>query len=212
LGRIGEQAIFPEKGGEALRALARVRELDPESVVRLAKWIDSGGQGLDVDQPPQNLSREIGPVRGYPEAVQALLEDKLGRQRKSESDFDELIAARLLACSTTFLEQHRRVRLGQWLRSNTERQRTMSDFASALGCASSFQPLDREQLQVLLARLSPMSRFRPESANYWGETVITANGDAAAAALGRYVQKYDLPENRLEQLANIAQSRCDDNT
>ncbi|MGY8662411.1 hypothetical protein Q3C01_08590 [Bradyrhizobium sp. UFLA05-109] len=192
---------------EALRFLARVRELDQDAVARLANWIDSSSEGLDVDHLPQILLREIGAIRGYSEPIQAWLETKIG-QKKTDSDFDELVAVRLLACSV-LLDSNRRERLKQWLQSNTANQRTMSDFATALGCASRYQSLENAQLQVLFDRLSPLSRFAPPSVNYWGETIITANGDAAAVALGRYAQDHELPADRIEQLANIAQSRTD---
>ncbi|MHC4049194.1 hypothetical protein [Bradyrhizobium sp. 25ACV] len=203
-----KQPRRPILAGEALQFLGRIRELDRDSVVRLAKWIDSSNEGLDVDQPPQNLLRGIGEIRGYPDEVQALLEAKLGKQ-SAEFDFSELLAAHLLACSAGPADPPRRDRLGKWLDANTESQRTMSDYAAALGCASAYRPLNSAQLGVLFARLSPKSRFQPESVNYWGETVIDANNDASAVALGRYVQHYDLPVDRVEQLANVAQSRPD---
>lgn len=203
-----KQPRRPILAAEALQFLARVRELDRDPAVRLAKWIDSSSEGLDVDQPPQNLLRGIGEIQGYPDEVQALLEAKLGNRRE-EFDFSELLAARLLACSAGAMDPLRRERLGKWLDANAESQRTMSDYASALGCASAYRPLNSAQLGALFARLSPRSRFLSESVNYWGETVIDANNDASAVALGRYAQRYDLPADRVEQIANIAQSRPD---
>lgn len=203
-----KQPRRPIHAAEALQFLSGIREIDRDQVIRLAKWIDSSNEGLDVDQPPQNLLRGIGETRGYPEEVQALLEGKLGK-RSADFDFSELLAARLLACSAGAMEGARLERLGKWLDSNIESQRTMSDYAAALGCASAYRPLDAAQLRVLFARLSPRSRFPSESVNYWGETVIDANNDASAIALGRYAQHYELPSDRIEQLANIAQSRPD---
>jgi hypothetical protein len=188
--------------------LALIRDLDGEQVVRLAQAIEASGAGFDVDLPQQNLLREVGGLRGFPEPVQSLLESKI-RKPKSESDFDDLVGARLLACAGRSLDSARRARLAEWMRSNTQNNRTMSDFAEALGCLSAFHPLDDDQLRVLLDRLSPMSRFPPPTTTYRGETVISSNGDRAAVALGRYAQHYTLPEDRIDQLANIAASRAD---
>ena len=193
--------------GLALSFLTRIRDLDQEEVTLLAKAIDESGAGLDIDLPMQSLLRDVGNVRGYPERVQAMLESKLA-PRKEKFDFGDIIAAKLLACAKS-LAGDRRDRLREWLRRNTDANRTMSDFETALGCASAIGPLGQDQLKILLDHLSPASRFPPPTMSYRGETVITSNGDSAAVALGRYLQRYPLPDDRMEQIVNIAISRTD---
>ncbi|MCK1446721.1 caspase family protein [Bradyrhizobium sp. 48] len=193
--------------GLALSFVARVRDLDQESIIRLAKAIDESGADFDLDLPMPSLLREIGSTRGYPEPLEALLESKLEASKK-EFDFTDLAVAKLLACAKS-LASDRRERFRDWLQKNTERNRTQFEFQTALGCASATGPLEQNQLKVLLDHLSPESRFPPPSVGYRGETVITSNGDAAAAALGQYLQRYPLPNDQIEQLVNIAISRPD---
>jgi hypothetical protein len=76
--------------GLALSFVALVRDLDRDEVTRLANAIEASGAGWDVDLPYQNLFRDIGQSQGYSEPAQSGLESKLG-QRKSESDFEDLI-------------------------------------------------------------------------------------------------------------------------
>jgi hypothetical protein len=194
--------------GLALSFIAIDHDLDSEKVVRLANTIEASGAGLDVSLPPQSLLREIGQSRGYPAPVQSLLESKLG-VRKGEFDFSNLVAAKVLACAGRKLDPALRTRLAEWMQSNIQNNHTMSDFADALGCLSAFHPLDDEQLRVLLDRLSPASRFPSPTATYRGVQVISSNGDRAAVALGRYAQRYTLPEDRIDQLANVVASRPD---
>jgi hypothetical protein len=193
--------------GLALSFVTRVRDLDQESIVRLAKTIDQSGADFDVDLPMPSLLRQIGSARGYPEPVEAILESKLA-PTKEEFYFGDIVAANLLACAKS-LASDRRERLHDWLQKNTDRSRTQSEFQAALGCASASGPLEQNQLNVLLDHLSPESRFSPPSVDYRGETVITSNGDAAAVALGQYLQRYPLSNDQIEQLVNIAISRRD---
>jgi hypothetical protein len=193
--------------GLALSFVARVRDLDQGSVVRLAKTIDQSGSDFDVDLPMPSLLRQIGSARGYPEPVQAILESKLA-PTKEEFYFGDIVAAKLLACAKS-LAGDRRERLRDWLQKTTDRNRTQSEFQAALGCASAIGPLEQSQLNVLLDHLSPESRFSPPSVDYRGETVITSNGDAAAVALGQYLQQYPLSNDQVEQLVNIAINRQD---
>jgi hypothetical protein len=193
--------------GLALSFLARARDPDHDELTRLAKAIDESGAGFDIDLPMQNLLRDVGNARGYSETIQAMLESKLA-PRKEQFDFGDIVAAKMLACAKS-LADDRRERLREWLRRNTDANRTMSDFETALGCTSAFGPLEQSQLKVLLDRLSPTSRFPPPTVSYRGETIITSNGDSAAVALGRYLQRYPLPEDRIDQIVNIAISRAD---
>jgi hypothetical protein len=192
--------------GLALSFVAVDHDLNKERITQLAQTIETSGSGFDVDLPQQNLLQDVGRLRGYPTPVQSLLESKI---RKGESDFEDIVAAQLLACAGRSRDPAIGARLHEWMRMNTQNNRTMSIFADALGCISSSYPLEDDQLLILLDKLSPASRFPPPAVTDRGETIISSNGDRAAVALGRYAQTYALPEGRVDLLAEIAASRAD---
>lgn len=193
---------------EALAMLARRRPLDATKMEALATEIKSDAIDIATNVPSHVLAWKLAMVQPLPETLTSYLMDKLGPATR-EYDFDPLVAVRILACNARFLDEVRKNVVKSWLVMHAVENRTMHDVHEALGCAGLLWSLSPEQLEILVTRLSPASRFPPRTVNYRGETVISSSGDEAAVALGMIAQKRKLEPQITNQLASIVAARSD---
>jgi hypothetical protein len=193
---------------EALGTLASFGPLSTTKIAAIVERIQGNGTELSALLPDQRLLARIAQSQHLPASVITFLISKLGPPVR-EFDFDPLLAIRILSCNALHLDEKQREPVRAWLRSKASENATMTDVQEALGCAALAWPLEEQQLNVLISRLSPASRFPPRESNYRGETVIQSNGDAATVALGRVAQRHSLDPGVVRQLANLAASRSD---
>jgi hypothetical protein len=83
----------------------------------------------------------------------------------------------------------------------------MSVFHEGLGLLAQAGYFPSRYQNLLVAKLSPSSRFEPKTVNYQGETIINSTSDRAVVALGRAAVLGELPGNVLSRLGNTVAAR-----
>lgn len=191
---------------QALAEVARRRPLDPAKVRALGDKVIANAVDITSNIPPHQLIWEIALARPLPDNLVDFLLAKLDKA-PDVADFEPLTAIRVLSCNVAFLHDGSRGKVKEWIDKNAEANRTMSDMHQALGCAALLWPPSQAHVAILIGRLSPASVFSPRAVNYRGETIISANGDIAAVALGKIAQKHELDADTILRLSNIAGAR-----
>lgn len=191
-----------------LDRLAHRRRLDPITLQRLYQIIARDTPDLTAPVPAMALLKEVAVSQELTPDLRNLLFRNL-RHETGAGDFSALTACNLLARNFAFLNSDERTNVRRWLADAASANVFVSEFHEALGFVSLTEPLPANQLGLLGARLSSMSRFPPQATSYRGEMVITSTGDSAAVALGRVAQAGSLPRDILERLANIAAARTE---
>ena len=187
-----------------LAHLGRHRQLDPSTIHAVYAIIERDGN-LDAQTPGTDLLKELATSQKLSPEISVLLFAKL----ESKDDLSQITAANLLARNYRFLDPSQKNVLRRWFSTEAAANALVSDVHEAIGFISLYETIPEDQLHLLLARLSALSRFPPEATDYRGETVIEASGDKAAVALGRVAQSGLLPTDVTERLANFASGRPD---
>jgi hypothetical protein len=185
-----------------LAHLGHRRQLDPNTIHAVYAIIERDGN-LDAQTPATDLLKELATSQRLSPEISGLLFAKL----ESKDDFSQITAANLLARNYRFLDPSQKDVLRRWLRTEAAANALVSDVHEAIGFVSLYETIPEDQLHLLLARLSALSRFPLEASDYRGETIIEASGDKAAVALGRVAQSRLLPTEVTERLANFTSGR-----
>jgi Caspase domain len=187
-----------------LAHLGHHRQLDPNTIHAVYAIIERDGN-LDAQMPATDLLKELATSQRFSPELSGLLFAKL----ESKDDLSQITAANLLGRNYRFLDPSQKEVLRRWFSKEAAPNAFVSDVHEAIGFISLYETIPEDQLRLLLARLSALSRFPPEATDYRGETVIEASGDKAAVALGRVAQSALLPADVTERLANFASGRPD---
>ena len=127
----------------------------------------------------------------------------------SADDPGAACAFSVLAANGMFLPTDARAEILAWAAQNADELRTVSSFHDGIGFLPAIGDHDERYRDILVARLSPMSRFPPEASSYRGAPIISPRDEGALLGLGRIAQITDLPDDVLERLANAAIGRTD---
>jgi Caspase domain len=191
-----------------LARLAHHRSLNPATMQALYEMIKRDDADLTAVTPATALLTEIAVCQKLSPDLKALLLDNL-RRETSAADFAPLTATNLLARNFAFLDSAQRAKLRQWLAAEAPANALSSRLHEAIGFVALTERIPVDQLGLLQAQLSSISRFPPQATDYRGAPVITASGDLAAIALGRVGQSRTLSADTTERLANFAAARTE---
>jgi hypothetical protein len=191
-----------------LVSLSRYRPLSAETLASLYKRISETDGNIEATNPLMDMLAGIARSQKLNDDLITLLLDNL-RTEKDSSDFAPLKAANLLARNSAFLNVNERARLKSWLSEAAGTDALVSQLHEALGFFALTEPLASDQIDLLVSRLSSLTRFPPRAMNYRGEMIIQASGDEAAVALGRLAQSISVRSDVAERLANFAAARTD---
>ncbi len=168
--------------------------------------VRAGEIDMCSDTPVPAFVKTIALTQRLPQSLIAALLAQMDAP-PAQYDFGPLCAFATLAANSKFLDEEIRGQLLQWAREHAVEERTMSEFHRGLGYLAFWGGIAPEHREILIARLSPSSRFPPSAVNYRGEMVITAGDEDALVGLGRVGQVSDLPKDIIERLANSAMGR-----
>jgi len=192
----------------ALTTLVNRVRLQYQTVEEIVAAFDRSGEGLGLDAPFNRLLLDTAANQPLPSHFRIRLFNILGRKVDAE-DFETIVAFRLLARNANHLTAAERGTLRAWLNRNGEANRTSSLLHEGLGYLALVMPLRAEEVDWLVARLSPYSWFTPETVGYRGEMIISASDEKAAVALGRVNQRQSLDREVIDRLLTIAAHRTD---
>lgn len=186
---LGARGLLAEKALALAEELVRADEVD-----------------LCPDTPAPAFVKAVAPTQRLPQSLIAALVARM-HTPPAQHDFGPLCAFATLSANSRFLDADVGGQLQRWATENAREERTMSDFHRGLGYLAVWGGLAAAHRDILVARLSPSSRFPPSAANYRGEMVIAAGDEDALVGLGRAAQVSDLPKDIVERLANAAMGR-----
>jgi hypothetical protein len=150
-----------------LERLAHRRRLDPITLQALYQIIARDTPDLTAPVPAMALLKEVSVSQPLTPDLKNLLFRNL-RPETGAGDFAPLLAGNLLARNFAFLNSDERTKVRQWLADAASANAFVSEFHEALGFVSLTEPLPSNQLGLLGARLSSMSRFAPQATNTTG--------------------------------------------
>ena len=193
--------------GLALAEVGSIVPLGDETLAALEELARRDDLDFSQLEPALQIVRAVAASQRLPRTLTDALIARMSGPAV-ENDFAPLCAFAVLAANAPFLRQEQVARVATWADERAQAERTMSQFHRGLGyLATARRGIAPAHREILVASLSPTSRFTPRAVNYRGETVITASGDEALVALGRVAQVSDLPAAVAQRLANSAMGR-----
>lgn len=134
---------------------------------------------------------------------------ELLRREEGAADFEAIVGFRLLARNANHLTPTERGALRAWLNREGKAIRIFNDFHECLGYLALAMPLRPQEIDWLVARLSPYSWLPRQAVTYRGETITSASDEEAAVALARANQRQSLEREVIDRLLTIAAHRTD---
>jgi hypothetical protein len=119
------------------------------------------------------------------------------------------VAAKILSRNYKYLDTAHKKRLREWLEVVSPESEYDENIHEALGFLAKNEMLPASIINMLVSRLSAVSRFPSVATDYRGATIISVNGDAATVALARAAQVNLLDNDIPERLASLASRRHD---